>query len=204
MRQRQLVMIQASVLRTILAVALVPAKADTPHTFGHATEEAGHATTTTYFGLDSKSIASLDGVRDYTAAKNIVLGYHEISNIPSDAFARLSGQQELDLEENQITSISSGAFPGHSSLHRLSLDQNQITIIQTDAFSGLSGLCGESNAVEPRLRSLETTRTQELRCLPPLHRPCLRRFVPRHLVLRARHLLRFFPDRPLDDLPESA
>ena len=147
MNQKLHVVFQASVLFTILAIALAPASADeNPHTFGHAAELAGYSTTSTRILLFSgvigslDGIESLDGVKNYTAAETISFQDSPLTTIPSDAFSGLSNLQNLGVSYSSITSLASGAFSGLPNLQKLHLDLNRISSIPSKALSGLSNL----------------------------------------------------------------
>jgi len=66
-------MIQTITFFTILTIVHWPAKADDPHTFSHAADEAGYNVATTRLSLSFDGIELLDGLKNYTAAEQVYL-----------------------------------------------------------------------------------------------------------------------------------
>ena len=102
-------------------------------------------------GNDLRSFPA--AVTGLTALEELHLGANDLSELPADAFSRLTNLRQINLRKNELTSLPAGVFSGLSELTRLNLSENELTSLPAGVFSGLSELT-RLNLSENELTSL--------------------------------------------------
>ena len=124
-------------LLTLLALAVLPAKAQTATTTDicDRTPQVRDAILKT---LETDYCAAVD----LAGVSNLFLYKKQLTSLKTDDFDGLSSLRSLSLDKNQLTTLPDGVFDGLDNLQRLRLDKNQLTTLPVGVFGELRSLQG--------------------------------------------------------------